>query len=293
MNIEKVCDGIVGWLNDYASKAGSRGFVIGVSGGIDSAVVSTLCAMTKMPVIAVSLPIFQDKDQVTRADQHLEWLKGKYPNITTDTIDLSGVMTNITESLGSYGGPLALANTRSRLRMATLYGIANEKNYLVAGTGNKVEDFGIGFFTKYGDGGVDISPIGDLLKTQVWELGSYLQILPSIIQAKPNDGLWGDGRSDEDQIGATYAELEWAMSHCEAQVDSSVDKNKARIAYLEQTIRELTSEYINCIKDFKDTELQTITPRQREVLDIYLKRHVANKHKMDMPPICKIGAFNV
>jgi NAD+ synthase len=241
---------IIDWLKDYAMKSNVSGFVVGVSGGIDSAVTSTLCAITGLPVVAVGLPIptgFEAKVLQSRSDLQLDWLKEKYPNVTTEVISLDEVYDVFSEVVGSTD--LGYANMKARIRMTALYAIAARENSLVVGTGNKVEDFGIGFFTKYGDGGVDISPIADLMKTEVFELAQELEIPQEIQDAPPTDGLWGDGRTDEDQINATYAELEWAMSY-----------NKEE--------RPL--------------------PRQEEVIKIYEKLHAANKHKMIPIPVCKL-----
>ena len=205
---------IVRWLKDYYWQYGMKSFVVGVSGGIDSAVVSTLCAETGLPVYALGMPIHQNKDQETLSDAHLKWLKNKYSNVTTLKFDLTSTFETFKYDLERYAtDELALANTRSRLRMVTLYQIAGQFKGLVVGTGNKVEDYGIGFYTKYGDGGVDIAPIADLYKTEVWELGEYLEIDERICDAIPTDGLWEDGRCDEDQIGASYEELEEAMEY--------------------------------------------------------------------------------
>ena len=205
---------IVRWLKDYYWQYGMKSFVVGVSGGIDSAVVSTLCAETNLPVYALGMPIHQNKDQETLSDAHLEWLKSKYSNVTTLKFDLTSTFETFKYDLERYAtDELALANTRSRLRMVTLYQIAGQFKGLVVGTGNKVEDYGIGFYTKYGDGGVDIAPIADLYKTEVWELGEYLEVDERICDAIPTDGLWEDGRCDEDQIGASYEELEEAMEY--------------------------------------------------------------------------------
>jgi NAD+ synthase len=236
------------WLSKYLLDANLESFIIGVSGGIDSAVVSTLCASTGIKTIVVSLPIHQFPDQLTRANNHIKWLKEKYSNVESHEIDLSKVFDSF-KSLFDEKNKLALANSRSRLRMTALYQIAAENKGIVVGTGNKVEDFGIGFFTKYGDGGVDISPIGDLLKTEVWDLGKRLEILNEIIVAKPTDGLWEDDRNDEDQIGATYSELEWAMQ-------------------------------------FKGN-LIDLTPRQLEIYTTYQSLNRANYHKMSSIPVFK------
>jgi len=237
------------WLNNYISKTSLDTFVVGISGGIDSALTSTLCALTGKRTIAVSLPINQGYEQLVRANNHQKWLKENFPNVVVMEKSLS-LMIGSFERMFQNPDPLAMANTRSRLRMTMLYYIAQTNNGLVVGTGNKVEDFGVGFFTKWGDGGVDISPIGDLTKTEVRKLAGELGINSQIINAPPTDGLWEDGRTDEDQIGATYEELEWAMSY---------------------TPKE---------NDF-------LTNREQEVLQIYNNLHNQNKHKMEPIPVFK------
>jgi len=253
MNCAKVEKQIVEWLRNRCFDAKLNGFVIGVSGGIDSAVVSALCAKTELTTLVVSMPIHQNPDHLQRANNHIDWLKRNFKSAYSKTIDLSTVFDvfKLTQPMLSE---LALVNLRSRLRMCCLYGEANTSNLFVVGTGNKVEDYGIGFFTKYGDGGVDLSPIGDLTKTEVRELAKHLGIDQEIIDAKPSDGLWNDARSDEDQIGATYEELEWAM-------------------------------------DLYDGKMQVVcqpTEREEEVFDIYRKRHQGSAHKMSVPPVCKV-----
>ncbi len=242
---------IINWLLQYANKSNTNGFVIGVSGGIDSALTSTLCAMTGLPVIVVGMPIYQETKQLFRSDNHMKWLCDNFTNVKQTTIELSKTFQIFTESCPNLS-ELALANTRSRLRMVTLYSIANTNNMLVVGTGNKVEDYGVGFFTKYGDGGVDISPIADLLKSEVRQMAKELGILEDIVNAIPTDGLWGDSRSDEDQIGASYDELEWALQHY----------------------------------DIKGDNKENLSERQKKVLTIYIKRHNSNKHKLELPPVC-------
>jgi NAD+ synthase len=200
------------WISDYANTANISSLVVGVSGGIDSAVVSTLCANTGLRTIVVSMPIKQKIDQHTLSIAHCKWLANKYENVEHVDVDLTQVFTTFETLFADNENLLALANSRSRLRMTALYQIAQSNNGLVVGTGNKVEDFGIGFFTKYGDGGVDISPIADLMKTEVWELGKQLGVSQEIIDAQPTDGLWDDGRVDADQLhGLSYPELERAM----------------------------------------------------------------------------------
>lgn len=257
MNAEKVVNHIVSWLKDYATKAKVQGFVIGVSGGIDSAVTSALCAKTGLPLLCLEMPIHQNENQVNRAYKHIEWLQEKHKNICMQQINLTPVFDNLIAAFPMVENEelrlMSLANTRARLRMTSLYYFAALHGYLVAGTGNKVEDFGVGFFTKYGDGGVDISPIADLMKSEVYELAKYMGVHTNIIQAAPTDGLWGDDKTDEDQIGANYNELEWAMK---------------------QT-------------NFKKTSAD-FTGREKEVFEIYTQRNRANKHKMEAIPVCKI-----
>jgi len=205
---------IVEWIKGYADKNKIKSLVIGVSGGIDSAVVSTLCAETGLPTYTLGMPIHQNEDQENLSDAHLDWLTWKYTNVTRLKFDLTNTFDAFVSSMDGYNeNKLALANTRSRIRMITLYQVAGSVGGIVVGTGNKVEDYGIGFYTKYGDGGVDIAPIADLYKTEVWELGKHLGVDQRIVDASPTDGLWDDGRCDEDQIGATYADLEHAMEY--------------------------------------------------------------------------------
>ena len=205
---------IVNWIKDYANSNGIQSLVVGVSGGIDSAVVSTLCAETELPTFPLGMPIHQDSDQESLSDSHLASLERRYKNVKTLKFNLTEVFEKFKKSLGEYAhDDLALANSRSRLRMTTLYQIAGKYNGIVVGTGNKVEDYGVGFYTKYGDGGVDIAPIADLYKTEVRELGGYLGVADDIIDATPTDGLWDDKRTDEDQLGVSYAQLEEAMEY--------------------------------------------------------------------------------
>ena len=205
---------IVKWIKDYADENKIQSLVVGVSGGIDSAVVSTLCAETGLPTFPLGMPIHQDSDQESLSDIHLAWLEKKYKNVKTLKFNLTKVFEKFKEALQEYSNDnLSLANSRSRLRMTTLYQIAGKYNGMVVGTGNKVEDYGVGFYTKYGDGGVDIAPIADIYKTEVWELGRHLGVNEKIIEASPTDGLWDDKRTDEDQLGASYAQLEEAMEY--------------------------------------------------------------------------------
>ena len=256
-NAQAVSEHIIAWLKDYATNARMKGFVVGISGGIDSAVTSTLCAETGLPTLCVEMPIHQAKNQVDRAQEHIKALKERYSNVSEAVVDLTPVFTSfkgqVPSSDDGFINNLALANTRARLRMTTLYYMAGLNHALVAGTGNKVEDFGVGFYTKYGDGGVDLSPIADLMKSEVRELGRYLQVPQSIIAAKPTDGLFGDNRTDEDQLGATYEELEWAMR-----------------------------------EDERGSKLEDFTGRNEEVFAIYKRLNTANQHKMNPIPVCEI-----
>jgi len=203
---------IINWLRSYASQYDIKAFVIGVSGGIDSAVSSTLSAKTGLATYVLGMPIHQNSEQEILSDEHLTWLQTNFSNVIANKFDLSKVFNTFEFTMRDFGkDKLALANSRSRLRMITLYQVATTVGGIVVGTGNKVEDYGVGFYTKYGDGGVDIAPIADLYKTEVWELGKHLGIDERIINAAPTDGLWDDGRTDEDQIGTSYEMLEWVM----------------------------------------------------------------------------------
>ena len=208
----KLKSDISDWMADYMKSSGMNVFVVGVSGGIDSAVVSTLAAETKYNVFALGMPIHQNPEQESLSDAHLKWLSEKYVNVEAVKINLTNTFETFRYDLERHATDNhALANTRSRLRMVTLYQFAGQYKGIVVGTGNKVEDYGVGFYTKYGDGGVDIAPIADLYKTEVWKLGKHLGVDSRIIEATPTDGLWNDGRSDEDQLGTTYVALEEAM----------------------------------------------------------------------------------
>lgn len=256
-NAEKINQHIVNWLLDYATNAKVKGFVVGISGGIDSALTSTLCAQTGLPTLCVEMPIHQAESHVNRANEHIDQLKLRFPNVWNERADLTPIFESFKTQLPSSENTailnLTLANTRARLRMTTLYYFAGLHSLLVAGTGNKVEDFGVGFFTKYGDGGVDISPIADLMKSEVRLLAKYLNVPESILIAKPTDGLFGDDRSDEDQIGANYDELEWAM----------LEKEKGKT-----------------IDDFEG--------RKAAVFKIYSRLNTINQHKMNPIPVCEI-----
>lgn len=254
---EKVNTHIVEWLKNYAANAKVNGFVIGISGGVDSAVTSTLCAQTGLKVLCVEMPIHQAESQVNRGKEHIEQLKKRFPNVSDVQTDLTGVFESFKSAVPKTEDEakvnLALANTRARIRMTSLYYLAGIHGLLVAGTGNKVEDFGVGFYTKYGDGGVDLSPIADLMKSDVYALGEFLEIPQSILTAAPTDGLFGDNRTDEDQLGASYDELEWAMVAAESGKTAS---------------------------DFDG--------REKSVFEIYKRLNTSNKHKMDPIPVCLI-----
>lgn len=228
------------------------GFAIGISGGVDSALTSVLCALTGKKVLLLNMPIRQSQAEYTRACAHIADLETRFQNVSSAEINLTSTFTEFENQMpfDLQSQHLTMANARARFRMTTLYALGQANGLLVAGTGNKIEDFGIGFFTKYGDGGVDLSPIADLNKSEVWQLAAHLNVIPSIVEAKPTDGLWADGRSDEDQIGASYPELEWAM-------------------------------------DFKGSE-DSLSAQQKEVLAIYRRLHKANRHKMEAIPVCTI-----
>jgi len=257
MNTEKVAEYIINWLKEYATNAKTNGFVVGVSGGIDSALTSTLCAKTGLPTLCVEMPIHQAESQVSRAEEHILQLKKRFENVSEVRVNLTSTFEDFKKIVPGIEDStklnLSLANTRARLRMTTLYYFSGLQGLLVAGTGNKVEDFGVGFYTKYGDGGVDLSPIADLMKSEVYELAAYLGVPNSIQKAQPTDGLFGDSRTDEDQIGASYDELEWAMN--------MQDKGKI-------------------FEDFSG--------REKEVFKIYTRLNTINQHKMMPIPVCEI-----
>ena len=257
IQVEKVNQHIVNWLKEYAITSKTNGFVVGISGGVDSAVTSTLCAQTGLPTLCVEMPIHQNENHVNRGKEHIEQLKNRFSNVQSALTDLTSVFDNFVKLVPTGENEdkkhLALANTRARLRMTTLYYHAGIYGYLVAGTGNKVEDFGVGFYTKYGDGGVDLSPIADLMKSDVFALGEFLKIPESILKAEPSDGLFGDARTDEEQLGANYDELEWAMHEDE--------KGKTAV-------------------DFSE--------REQIVFSIYKRLNTINQHKMNPIPVCLI-----
>ena len=255
--VGEISNYIVTWLREYAQNAKVEGFVIGISGGIDSAVTSSLCAQTGLKTLCVEMPIHQHITQVNRGKEHIEQLMSRFPNVEHAIADLTPVFETFKKAVPEIENQdklnLSLANTRARLRMSTLYYFAGIHGLLVAGTGNKVEDFGVGFYTKYGDGGVDLSPIADLVKSEVYEIGKYLKVPQSILNAAPTDGLFGDSRTDEDQLGASYDELEWAMEQ--------VERNKKS-------------------EDFSG--------REKVVFDIYKRLNTLNQHKMNPIPVCII-----
>lgn len=255
---EKVNTYIVNWLKTYAENAKANGFVVGISGGVDSAVTSMLCAQTGLPTLCVEMPIHQTPSHVSRGREHIELLIKRFPNVTNVEADLTLVFEafkkEVPTDVDVSKVNLSLANTRARLRMTTLYYFAGIRGLLVAGTGNKVEDFGVGFYTKYGDGGVDLSPIADLMKSEVYALGEFLEIPISILKASPTDGLFGDDRTDEDQLGASYDELEWAM-----------------------------------IEDEKKKTPTDFSGREKIVFEIYKRLNTANQHKMNAIPVCLIS----
>ena len=254
MKAKSVIEHIVHWLTQYCDKANLKGFVAGVSGGIDSAVTSTLCARTGKTTLLLNMPIYQAPHQVDLARTHIQWIEEHFPNAEGVHVDLTPAFQSLEQTLpDAIQDGLTMANSRSRLRMTTLYAFATHHRLLVAGTGNKVEDFGVGFYTKYGDGGVDLSPIADLTKSEVYALGRELGISDGILQAPPTDGLWEDNRTDEGQIGASYPELEWAMQFTAENGDESL-----------------------------------LNARQREVLAIYRRFNQANRHKMEAIPVCQI-----
>ena len=252
-NWNTLAEEITNWISDYALENDIRSLVVGVSGGVDSAVTSTLSARTGIRTIVLNMPIHQKKYQNDLSKKHIRWLMDNYSNVEERTVNLSKTYDSFEEAVSvDEVSDLALANSRARLRMTALYATAGSNGGIVVGTGNKVEDFGVGFYTKYGDGGVDISPIADLLKSEVYQIARELDIIEEIIQAAPTDGLWGDGRSDEEQLGASYEELEWAM------------------------------------KESKNPSNKDLSEREKEILAIYQRLNKSNSHKMNPIPIFKL-----
>jgi len=249
---KKVAQYIVSWLDDYCVSAKAQGFIIGISGGVDSGLTSVLCAMTGKKVILLSMPIRQTTAEYSRAKNHLRALTERFDNVEVYDINLTDTFSEFEKNMpfDLKEQHLAMVNSRARLRMMTLYALGQANSVLVVGTGNKVEDFGVGFYTKYGDGGVDLSPIADLTKTQVWDLAREVKVIEEIIEAQPTDGLWEDGRSDEDQIGASYSELEWAMNY--------------------------------------NGDTDNLSDRKAEVFAIYKHLNAINQHKMIPIPVCLI-----
>ena len=264
-------DRIVKWISDYCiSHPSIKSLVVGISGGIDSSVVSTLCALTGMPTYVVGMPINQLEDQESLSDAHGEWLSKKFNNVKFIKTDMSHVYDSFLQTISLDIGEsfatnkLAQANTRSRLRMVTLYQIAGSVGGIVVGTGNKVEDYGVGFYTKYGGGGIDIAPIADLYKTEVWMLGEHLGVDERIISAAPTDGLWDDGRTDTDQLGVSYQLLEWVMES------------------------GITNWYGDPIDKLDQWQGKPLTEEQRSAVNQYVKFNTQNKHKMVEIPTFKL-----
>ena len=250
---KNLSEDISNWILNYANSNNISTLVVGVSGGIDSAVTSTLCAKTGLRTLVINMPIHQNDPEYNLSNQHMMWLRSNWNNVESHIINLSETFDVLKNELSKKEvSDISMANTRARIRMATLYSLSGSNNGIVVGTGNKVEDFGVGFFTKYGDGGVDISPIADLYKSEVYLLADSLGIIQEIQEAAPTDGLWSDGRTDEDQIGATYDELEWAMN----EIDNPSDEKE-------------------------------LNERLAEVMKIYLKLNSMNSHKMNPIPIFK------
>tara|TARA_R100000734_G_C3285583_1_gene78370 strand:- start:13 stop:852 length:840 start_codon:yes stop_codon:yes gene_type:complete len=266
---------IISWIREYADNNFIKALVVGVSGGIDSAVVSTLCAKTGIPTFVLTMPLTSKLDNTILSTAHATYLNDNYDNVVTQNVELSSTYNQLLKSIdwwtdinggekGTYtSNSLANANTKSRLRMVTLYQVAGTVGGIVVGTGNKVEDYGIGFYTKYGDGGVDIAPIADLYKTEVWELGRHLGVDQRIIDAAPTDGLWEDSRTDEAQVGASYEDLEWVM---ESDIFRNANHPESAVMW----------------------RGQSLTESQRNAIKQYGKFHRQNKHKMISIPTFKL-----
>jgi NAD+ synthase len=245
MQPSKRIDYIKKWINDYCKSMPNEpdSLIIGISGGIDSSVTSTICALTGKKTIVLSMPIKQIKEQQDLSLKHQDWLKSKYNNVESHLVILDNLFKTFKNSLSEFDSEHGLANSRARLRMTALYQVAASNNGIVVGTGNKVEDFGVGFYTKYGDGGVDISPIADCTKSQIWEMGKNLGILKEIVEAQPTDGLWDDGRTDVSQLGMSYQELEEAMK------DSSNKNHKKYLEIRKRNLHKMNSIPVCKMKD--------------------------------------------
>ena len=245
MQTSERIDYIKKWILDYCKSMPKEpdSLIVGISGGIDSSVTSTICALTTKKTIVLSMPIKQIKEQQDLSLKHQEWLKSKFKNVESHLVILDNLFKTFKNSLSEFDSQHGLANSRARLRMATLYQVAASNNGIVVGTGNKVEDFGVGFYTKYGDGGVDISPIADCSKSQVWDMGKNLGILKEIIEAQPTDGLWDDGRTDVNQLGISYKELEKAMK------DSSNENYKKYLEIRERNLHKMKPIPVCKMKD--------------------------------------------
>jgi len=245
MQITERINYIKSWILDYCKSMPKQpdSLVVGISGGIDSSVTSTICALTGKKTIVLSMPINQIKTQLDLSIKHQEWLNNKFKNVESHLVNLDNVFKSFKSSLSKFDNEHGLANSRARIRMTTLYQVAASNNGIVVGTGNKVEDFGVGFYTKYGDGGVDISPIADCTKSQVWEMGKNLGILKEIVDAQPTDGLWDDGRTDINQLGMSYQELEEAMK------DSSNNNHKKYLEIRKRNLHKINPIPVCKMKD--------------------------------------------
>lgn len=252
LDLHKLKDDIISWIRSYCDHNKLESLIVGVSGGVDSALVSTLCASTGIDCYLVILPLYQNNEHTIRGENHIEWLKSKFTNIHKIKIDVSSIFDTFQTTIPEeFHNSLSSANTKSRIRMTMLYHIAQSKNGIVVGTGNKVEDFGIGFFTKYGDGGVDISPIADLYKSEVYKMSKNLGIAEEILHAAPTDGLWEDGRDDKTQIGASYDELEWCMEFAHLTDINNLDNYDAKIISIYNNLNSKNKHKMVGIPTFK------------------------------------------